>query len=131
MQPVSFTDNISREGVNPKRNRAPAETPQPAARVSSAASSRPAARERVLPPGAGASQGWLLVKSNPPFAQLRVDDAEVGRTPILSPLRLPAGKHRLDLRRDGCLPLHAEVMVGSGETTGVRLMLERDTLFHP
>jgi serine/threonine-protein kinase len=89
----------------------------------------PARRREAAAPAA--SPGWLLVKSNPPFAQLRVDDAEGGRTPTMSPLRLPAGLHRLDLRRDGCLPLRAEALIRPGETTAVRLSLARDTAFHP
>lgn len=85
----------------------------------------------VRPSPAPRDSGWLLVKSNPPFAQVRVDEEDLGRTPIISPRRLNPGAHRLELRKDGCLPLHSEVFIRPGETVSVRLSLERDTTFHP
>jgi hypothetical protein len=110
-----------------------------AARKTSAGQGSPASvarlsrTERARPASASSepAYGWLLVKSNPPFAQVRVDESEFGRTPVISPLRLGAGIHRIGLQKEGCLPLHAEVLIRAGETTGVRLSLERDTAFHP
>jgi hypothetical protein len=58
----------------------------------------PAAR-RYLSPAAAASEGTLVMNSNPPGAKLFVDGVERGVTPVTVPLK--PGSHSLELRGDG------------------------------
>ncbi|GGN03664.1 S-layer-like protein [Thermus composti] len=66
-------------------------------------------------------QGTLSVASTPPGAEVYVDGALRGRTPLS--LRLPEGRYRLELRLEGYEPYRAEVRVPSGETVRVSARL--------
>lgn len=85
----------------------------------------PAAPARAAAPAAAAPQvGFLMVKSNPPFARVSLAGREIGTTPFKSPLLMPTGAHELLLERAGCKPLRATVRIASAETALVRLLLD-------
>ncbi len=75
--------------------------------------------------------GRLIVKSNPPFADVTVDGRNAGRTPFRAPLELASGEHEVVLEREGCLPLKQAVRVESGATVVLRLTLERAQVAGP
>ena len=95
------------------------------------------ARTAVVPsleaadPAAAAAPGYVLVKSNPPFAKIRIDGKLMGTTPLKAPLELASGSHQLDLEREGCAPLHANFRILSGETASLRYSLDRDARTEP
>ncbi len=75
--------------------------------------------------GKPSSQGYLIVKSNPPFAKLFVEGKEAGTTPTKSPIQMEDGVHELILVREGCRPLHSTFKIVPSETTSLRLILEK------
>lgn len=80
----------------------------------------------LLPPATiPARAGYLIVKSSPPFANLFVDGKEAGITPTKSPLEMKPGEHGLILERNGCKPVHTAFTISPGDTTLVRLTLEK------
>lgn len=71
-----------------------------------------------------ALSGFLMVKTNPPFAKLFVDGMEAGTTPTKSPLEMKPGLHDMVLERKGCRSMHSEFRIAPSETTSLRLVLE-------
>ena len=66
-----------------------------------------------------------MVKTSPPFATLFVDGLEAGTTPTRKPLEVKSGTHELILEREGCRPLHSTFQVVGGDTTSLRLTLQK------
>lgn len=73
-----------------------------------------------------AVNGYLWVRTNPPFVRVVVDGKARGATPLTAPLALSAGPHRLDLEREGCHPAHETVSLAPAETVSLRLTLGRE-----
>ncbi len=46
-------------------------------------------------------QGQLLVRTREEGAEVVVDDVSVGSTPLTAPVKLPRGRHRLTVKKDG------------------------------
>lgn len=102
-------------------NRVLAARPRPA----SVPADVPEAPARPAAPAPAAPQvGFLMVKSNPPFARVSLSGREIGTTPFKSPLLMPTGAHELLLERAGCKPLRTTVRIAAAETALVRLMLD-------
>lgn len=72
-----------------------------------------------------AASGYLVVKTNPPFARVSMEGRALGTTPFKAPIELPEGAHELLLEREGCAPLRSVVRIRAGETSLLRLVLER------
>ena len=72
-----------------------------------------------------AGTGFLVLKTNPPFAKVSLDGKELGVTPFASPLALPAGAHELRIEREGCLPATAPVLIEPGRTANLRVALDK------
>ncbi|MBX7197417.1 MAG: PEGA domain-containing protein [Sandaracinaceae bacterium] len=70
-----------------------------------------------------ATTGTLQVRSDFEGAMVRVDDEELGATPIDRDVALPPGRHRVEATREGYLPFLAEVGVDLGLTTTTRIDL--------
>jgi S1-C subfamily serine protease len=83
----------------------------------------------TLPPGSGPSQGateggtlQLLVV---PWAEVEVDGAKVGTSP-LKPLSLPPGVHAIKFTHPDYLPFPRKVTIRPGETTQLQLDLTKE-----
>lgn len=74
----------------------------------------PARRRRAAEPGTG----FLNITARP-AADVLVDGRSVGETPIVL-LPLTAGRHRLELRREGAPTHRASIGIQAGETTALR-----------
>jgi len=72
------------------------------------------------------AQGYAWIKTNPPFARVRIDGREIGSTPLPGPMALPEGAHSLEVEREGCRPLTREFRVPPSDTLILRLTLERE-----
>jgi hypothetical protein len=84
--------------------------------------------ETLLPP-AQPADGGLVVKSNPPFATVRVDGIDAGRTPFKMPYMLAPGEHQVEVEREDYRTHKTTVKVESGAVLSLRLAL--DTLEPP
>lgn len=69
--------------------------------------------------------GFLMVKTNPPFAKVSLDGKELGVTPFKAPCEIPPGEHEILIEREGCLPRRSQVAIASGETSTLRLILDQ------
>jgi tRNA A-37 threonylcarbamoyl transferase component Bud32 len=79
----------------------------------------------VEPVPAIAVDGYLWIKTSPPFAKIRVDGREMGTTPIRSPIAMAPGGHKLELERKGCVSVQTDVHVTGGDTASLRFMLSK------
>lgn len=61
----------------------------------------PGLAQELVGPLLLAEQGTLLVKAREEAAEVYVDDALVASLPMLQPVKLPRGNHRLQLRKNG------------------------------
>ncbi len=101
-------------------------------RTRTAARTRPAGHPLPTPAeekDASASrpaQGYAWIKTNPPFARIRIDGKEIGSTPLPAPMALAEGAHSLEVEREGCRPLAREFRVPPADTLVLRLTLERE-----
>jgi hypothetical protein len=59
------------------------------------------AAQELVGPLLAAEQGQLLVRTREEGAEVIVDDVSRGSTPLPAPIKLPRGKHRLTVKRDG------------------------------
>ena len=50
-----------------------------------------------------ARDGWLTIKTSPPWTRILIDGALVGRYPEISTIRISAGLHTLTVQKDGCI----------------------------
>lgn len=65
----------------------------------------------------------LEIRVNVPRAQVWIDDREVGTAP--GTIRVPGGRHTVELRAPGYLPSRQEIQVASRATERVSVTLER------
>jgi hypothetical protein len=72
-------------------------------------------------PPAAPEIGYLTVNADP-FGNVFVDNRLAGETPIYT-FRVPAGRHVVEIRREGYLTLVDTVLVGSGETVRINRVL--------
>ena len=63
--------------------------------------------------------------TGPASAVVLVDEIEVGRTPLVEPLLVDAGRHVVEARAPGFLPSRREVMVAGGAGVALELALDR------
>jgi hypothetical protein len=89
--------------------------------VDAPGSRNPPAEDAARP----SASGYLMVKTNPPFARVSMGGRLLGSTPFRSPIEVPEGIHELLLEREGCVPLRSTVRIRAGETASLRLVLER------
>lgn len=60
--------------------------------------------------------GYLMVRSNPPWATIRIDQIEVGQTPRNDPLVLQAGRHIIVLEKPRFTPFRDTIALSPGDT---------------
>lgn len=68
----------------------------------------------------------LEVRVVPEGAELLIDESLVGTSPIVGPLVVDAGEHRLKVRRRGFLTLERSFRLGGGESLDLELNLEKE-----
>ena len=73
-----------------------------------------------------AQRGLLDVRCVVPGADVFVDGALVGTTPLTSPLVVASGQHRVELRRNGYRTAGLDVTLSTGAVSSVTLELEED-----
>ncbi|MDH5673253.1 MAG: PEGA domain-containing protein [Myxococcales bacterium] len=71
--------------------------------------------------------GDLSLQVSPDGAVVTIDGGEQRKAPILEPLRLEAGEHRVDVRLEGYQPVSKMVRLHGGEQTELAITLERAT----
>jgi eukaryotic-like serine/threonine-protein kinase len=86
------------------------------------ASPPPAPPPAAPPPPPPDTTGVLGISSTPEGAEAFVDDKPVGTTP-LEALHVPAGHHRVTLRKLASLPVHRDEDIKAGERVRVDLSL--------
>lgn len=69
--------------------------------------------------------GELQLSIAPDGARVTIDAAETRRAPILEPVRLSAGTHRVEVRLDGYRSERRELEIVGGQTVRVSIQLER------
>jgi hypothetical protein len=105
--------------------RAPAEVREPASRTAPRQDQRVSATPAEAvdatepPPGEAPGQLQLAVK---PWAEVSVDEAPVGTTPV-KPIELAPGTHLVRLVHPGFRPLIRKVVIEPGETTKLEIDL--------
>jgi hypothetical protein len=67
--------------------------------------------------------GMLLIRTVPDGATVRVDDEEVGTTPLAEPLAVDIGRHRVEAALDGFEPAAQEAVVTPLDTVTVEVVL--------
>ena len=107
-QPQSYTDSAVAEAA----------PPQVSSEVGQALSGLPGGPDKARP------TGTLLIASRPAGAQVFVDEARVGTTPMNLP-DVTAGAHRVRIELPGFRRWVTSVGVGSGERVRVGASLER------
>lgn len=86
------------------------------------AKARDVARARLTE--LAAKTGKLTLTVEPPGAEVRVDDAIVGKGPLAAPVRVDAGLRRVRATLAGFAPVEREVSVPGGGDAAVTLTLE-------
>jgi PEGA domain len=81
----------------------------------------PATQPARTTPPAAPEIGYLTVNADP-FGNVFVDNRLAGETPIYT-FRVPAGRHVVEIRREGYQTLVDTVLVGSGETVRINRVL--------
>lgn len=71
--------------------------------------------QEVLGPILAEQQGSLVVRSSEEGADVVVDDKLVATTPMLTPLALPRGRHRLEVRKEGFITRRTTVTIPKGD----------------
>ncbi|MEE2789144.1 MAG: PEGA domain-containing protein [Myxococcota bacterium] len=72
--------------------------------------------------------GWLFVDSTIRDAQVYVDGRAVQLTPFPKPISITAGRHQLQVKRDGFGPLNREILIESFQLTRIDAPLERTSM---
>jgi len=57
------------------------------------------------------------ISVNVPDAEIEIDDASVGRSPVAKPVLVSAGRRKVTVRREGYAPQTRAVEIASGDTT--------------
>ncbi len=70
--------------------------------------------------------GRLEIRSRLPGVDVAIDGETVGRTPVLSAVSVPAGKHQVELRRRGYSTARREIDLREGATAELALEPEED-----
>ncbi len=86
------------------------------------ASAVPAKAKAAAPVGNGTLRVITMLNGEPFWANVTVDGERGGETPYT--VELPAGKHKLEIRRDGYKTINREVELPVGGVTPVRITLE-------
>jgi hypothetical protein len=68
----------------------------------------------------------IQVTANLPGADLYVDGARAGQTPLAGTLTVAPGPHAVEVRRDGYTPVRREITLGSGAAGSLSFELEED-----
>jgi hypothetical protein len=71
-----------------------------------------------------ARTGVLALDVSEPGATISVDDRAMGTSPLASPLRLPAGPHRVRVTKDGFNAFEGSTNIAAGSTTNVSAKLD-------
>jgi hypothetical protein len=80
----------------------------------------------TAPPPVARGFGVLRIRLQPAGARLAIDgEAWPERLGTETEIHLPAGRHRVEIRAQGCDPFEAEVEIGSGEETSLNVKLSR------
>jgi serine/threonine protein kinase len=66
---------------------------------------------------------WLLIRTNPPWAKVFIDDIERGITPSKNIFAVPAGLHQVKITKDGFADYQAPYIPRPNETLQVRVQL--------
>jgi hypothetical protein len=74
-----------------------------------------------------AKLGELTISTDRPDVAIRVDDRDVGRTPLVQPIRLPAGTHTITASLPDGAQITRVVTVGEAERQRVDLALPGET----
>lgn len=77
-----------------------------------------------IPPPASPLTGDLDLTSDPPGATVKLDDREVGKTPLTLE-RLPVGEHTLELNKDGILGARSQITIAANTLEKLNLKLDR------
>jgi tetratricopeptide (TPR) repeat protein len=72
----------------------------------------------------GHRTAFLMISANVDAAEILVDDASVGKTPLGPALLVDAGVHRVTLRRVGYLPKTSNVTLAGGDDQTLSVALE-------
>jgi serine/threonine protein kinase len=86
-------------------------------------SARPAAADSIIAPPGNAAPGWVSVKSNPPWANIYIDNAQKGFTPKNAIFEVPAGQHELAVRKSGYADVNKSIVVSSDDTLAIMVEL--------
>ena len=72
--------------------------------------------------------GGLMIVCEPGDAGVYIDDQYMGQVSALSrrPLRLPAGPHRIEIRRDGFFSHFAEITIDEGVRQKLAVKLRKE-----
>lgn len=84
----------------------------------------PALAQQLVGPLLASQQGELFVRASEEAAEVLVDDALLGTTPMHSALKLSRGRHKLQVRKDGFIAQTQEVRIEPGQQTAAEVRLE-------
>jgi tetratricopeptide (TPR) repeat protein len=73
--------------------------------------------------------GTIRVQSDVDGAAIELDAAEVGETPLVLPVSMTPGDHRVDLTREGYVPFRSSVQVRAGSTTTAYATMTPETRY--
>ncbi|WP_165373392.1 PEGA domain-containing protein [Sorangium cellulosum] len=82
-------------------------------------------RAEVLLKEALAKVASITVKTEPEGAEVTVDGAEMGRTPLALPVFLEPGQHMIQVELDGYKPAQERIEPKAGDVVGMKLYLMR------
>ncbi|MGK4002873.1 PEGA domain-containing protein [Sorangium sp. So ce1036] len=82
-------------------------------------------RAEVLLKEALAKVAAITVKTEPEGAEVTVDGAEMGRTPLALPVFLEPGQHMIQAELDGYKPAQERIEPKAGDVVGMKLYLVR------
>ncbi|AUX24962.1 uncharacterized protein SOCEGT47_055030 [Sorangium cellulosum] len=82
-------------------------------------------RAEVLLKEALAKVAAITVKTEPEGAEVTVDGAEMGRTPLALPVFLEPGQHMIQVELDGYKPAQERIEPKAGDVVGMKLYLMR------
>lgn len=71
------------------------------------------------------AQGFLALKTNPPYAEVRIDGIKMGFTPIAEPIPLAPSRHALTLQKENFSSLDTSFSLSAGDTILLEIVLKR------
>jgi PEGA domain len=84
--------------------------------VSEIAAALPGLSQELVAPLLRDQQGYLLVRTREEAAEVLVDDALIGSTPLRTPIVLSRGMHRVQIRKDGFIAQTRSVRIEPNQT---------------